>query len=115
MGMAPGKASRPTILEDLFGDRGHVNTAVFSMCLAEWGGRLTVGGYNSSYHERSGNKSSQNTSDIVWVPMQLGSYYHVALERVEVNGQIVAASKVALGRTIVDSGTTYTYFPSRVY
>lgn len=35
---------RPSAVED----KAHVNSRVFSLCLASWGGELTVGGYDPS-------------------------------------------------------------------
>eukprot|EP00439_Symbiodinium_sp_Y106_P081122 s1603_g20.t1 len=49
-GLAPhGITGRSNVLKDLFKDKAHVNTAVFAICLAEWGGELSVGGYDTRY------------------------------------------------------------------
>ncbi|CAE7476100.1 Pepsin-3 [Symbiodinium sp. CCMP2592] len=51
-GLAPhGITGRSNVLKDLFKDKAHVNTAVFAICLAEWGGELSVGGYDTRYAE----------------------------------------------------------------
>ena len=65
MGLAPAR-SAPTVLQDIFRERrgsllsclvpqdhAHVDSAVFSMCLAPQGGLLTVGGYNASLASRA--------------------------------------------------------------
>ena len=50
VGLAPQRdLSQPTALEALFGSDG-VGHRVFALCLAEWGGLLTVGGANESLH-----------------------------------------------------------------
>lgn len=103
-GMAPGRTGRPTILEDLFRDRKHINTSLFAMCLADEGGLLTVGGYNTSLHSQ----------EILWVPMAVRSYYAVELAQVGLEGGDVVL-RGGFGHTIVDSGTTYTYLPSALY
>lgn len=38
------------LLHALFKDKAHIESQIFSICLAEWGGRLVVGGHNKSYH-----------------------------------------------------------------
>lgn len=84
-----------TLLERLFQDKQSVDQRVFALCLAEWGGRLVVGGYNASYH----------TGDIQWIPVQPSSY-----------GVSLTSMRVADGapfadfrHAVIDSGTTYTY------
>jgi hypothetical protein len=113
MGLAPkvgAQSDRPTILQDLFRDKQHVNTKIFSICLATWGGRLTVGGYNNTYHAGSG---------ITWVSMRASHYYFVFPEGVAMEGEgqrvTIASGQHAFGVCIVDSGTTYTYFPGPVF
>mmetsp|Transcript_8130 Transcript_8130/g.22067 ORF Transcript_8130/g.22067 Transcript_8130/m.22067 type:complete len:555 (-) Transcript_8130:128-1792(-) len=104
-GMAPGQTGKPTILEDLFQDKQHIDKAVFSMCLAEEGGLLTVGGYNSSIHL---------PGDILWLPLVVRSYYAIQLSQVAIEGGGVVLDG-GFGQTIVDSGTTYTYLPNSLY
>merc|ERR1719161_2323905 len=83
---------------------------LFTMCLSEWGGKLTVGGMNKSFH-----MTDKGPSEITYLPMQLSSYYAISLETFRVAGQKIGGSKTAFGRTIVDSGTTYTYLPPKIY
>lgn len=64
-----------TFFRELFSDKKHVKTDTFSMCLAEWGGRLVVGGSNSSYH----------TGKAVWIPVNPSSY-GVTLSSMKVGG-----------------------------
>ena len=91
-----------------------MNTRVFSLCFAQSGGRLIVGGYNSSYH-------LDPAQPIPWFALgQPTHFYVVSLENLRVNGQTLnlgggALKKSDFGRTILDSGTTYTYFPQKIY
>lgn len=84
------------------------------MCLAVWGGRLTVGGYNVSYH------SPQMA--IQWMPLTLGRYYTVTLDSISIGGQtpqepvqLIASGPETFGQAMVDSGTTYSYFPDDIF
>lgn len=90
-----------TLLKELFADRKHVQTSIFAMCLAEWGGRLVVGGHNSSYH----------AGKLEWIPLNPSSYA-VTLSGMKVPGQRQIGN---FGHTMVDSGTTYTYMGSQRY
>jgi len=104
-GMAPSGAGKATILDDLFRDRRHINSAIFAMCIAEHGGLLTVGGYNQTLH-RPG-------ASVLWIPMTLRGAYHIRLKGIALAGGSSLRSQ--FGGTIVDSGTTYTYFPTGLY
>lgn len=106
MGMAPHRAyGRPTILHDLFVDKQHIDTRIFSLCLAEWGGHLSVGGFAPQFH--------LDGSQIQWIPLLPSEYYSVSVTGLSM-GNLSLASGV-FGTTIVDSGTTFTYFPTQVY
>lgn len=115
MGLAPSAgdmepadtAARPTILQDLFRDKTNVRTEVFSICLATWGGRLTVGGYNNSYHKET----------VQWMDMNPSHYYFVFPEGIFVDAVPPASPSrgADFGIAIIDSGTTYTYFPPLIY
>eukprot|EP00933_Yihiella_yeosuensis_P066225 TRINITY_DN7039_c0_g1_i1.p1 TRINITY_DN7039_c0_g1~~TRINITY_DN7039_c0_g1_i1.p1 ORF type:complete len:544 (+),score=61.57 TRINITY_DN7039_c0_g1_i1:86-1633(+) len=101
----PSPTGVPTVLQQLFAHREHINQDVFSLCFAEWGGRLTVGGYNQSYHAAG--------SKIDYVPLQTKSgFYKVAL-----SGMVAGGVKITsgFGSTMIDSGTTYSYFSANVY
>lgn len=98
----PGRGAR-TLLQELFADKAHIDSSVFALCLAEWGGRLVVGGHNKSYH----------TGPIVYFPLSLSSgYYGVPLSSMRVNGVEVHNR---FGSTMIDSGTTYVYMASAPY
>jgi len=120
MGLAPSSdginGSRPTVLQDLFKDKRHVSTEIFSMCLATWGGRLTVGGFDESFHVPG--------ETIQWTPMRAEHYYFAFPEGISLvpaagtEGpvkEVVPQSNSQFGITIIDSGTTYSYFPGPIY
>jgi len=77
--------------------------------LAEWGGLLTVGGYNQQHHLQP------DGSGIQWMPMRASGYYFVTPKMLLLGDLTVAASPGEFGETIVDTGTTLTYFPLVVY
>ncbi|CAE7262577.1 APF1 [Symbiodinium natans] len=104
-GLAPAKERMPTILVDVFKDKAHVNAAVFAMCLSSQGGLLTVGGFNESL----------NTAGVQWIALGLHGFYSVAVSKMVVEGPGGSELSGGFGRTIVDSGTTYTYLPDGLY
>ncbi|CAE7414791.1 unnamed protein product [Symbiodinium natans] len=107
-GLAPhGITGRSNVLKDLFKDKAHVNTAVFAICLAEWGGELSVGGYDSRYAALG--------SHMQWLPLHHTGYYGVELKSIMFDTHVVGSSEEFKGRTVVDSGTTFTYFPAKVF
>jgi len=112
MGLAPTELglNRPAILQDLFRDKKHVHTDIFSICLATWGGRLTVGGYNTSYH-------TAGVDGVTWILMRATQNYFVFPEGLyfDDTASMVGTGQHSFGVTIVDSGTTYTYFPRPLF
>ncbi|CAJ1450599.1 unnamed protein product [Effrenium voratum] len=101
----PSAERAPGILEDLFRDKKHVDSRVFSICLADWGGLLTVGGANSAYH----------AGGVTWVDMMSSGYYMVKPETFFVDSLLVVAGTAEFGQAIVDTGTTLTYFPQQIF
>jgi hypothetical protein len=75
---------------------------------------MTIGGYNSSYH-----LSKIHQEPIQWVDMNATQYYFVAPQGLVLIDGIdtvkVVQGSAEFGVTIVDSGTTYTYFPDPVF
>lgn len=114
MGMAPTNGSQPTILQGLFRD---ANSRIFSICLAQHGGRLTVGGYETVYHMSSDCAASGNCAKdgIRWTRMLSERWYTIGLQAAIVNEQSVGITRDDFGPAIVDSGSTYTYFPHKAY
>jgi len=89
------------LLQTLFRDTAHIESRVFAICLAEWGGRLVVGGSNESYH----------TGPVQWTPLQVSSY-SVTLNSMAIDGQTLSTQYHG---AIIDSGTTYTYMGAGPY
>ena len=107
LGLAPHKITgKSNLLQDFFQDKKHVNHAVFSFCFAEWGGLWTVGGYDSSY--------ILPDFHLEWMPLHHTGYFGLRLEQIQCGPQIVG-SDMDFGTTILDSGTTFTYFPHQTY
>mmetsp|Transcript_125656 Transcript_125656/g.349989 ORF Transcript_125656/g.349989 Transcript_125656/m.349989 type:complete len:719 (-) Transcript_125656:68-2224(-) len=103
MGVGPhSRGGGRTLIQELFQDSAHVETNVFAVCLAEWGGRLVVGGFNATYH----------TGAVQYIKMYLTGYYGVRLTGMRVNGKVIATR---FGSAMIDSGTTYTYMGSTPY
>ena len=100
LGLAPHRQGRAdTVLEILF----QQVPKLFALCLASEGGQLTIGDSNKKLH---------STVDIVWTDMTVGNFYNLQPQKISVHGESVGTS---FGTTIVDSGTTFTYFPSNIY
>lgn len=110
MGLSPRATDqgKTTFLATLFQDHATGVDGAFSLCLAEWGGLLTVGGYNSSVHAEG--------AQLQWTPMdmQLG-YYSIRVTVLNLGGVDLVSGADAFGNTVVDSGTSYTYLPPEVY
>eukprot|EP00929_Paragymnodinium_shiwhaense_P088950 TRINITY_DN49241_c0_g1_i1.p1 TRINITY_DN49241_c0_g1~~TRINITY_DN49241_c0_g1_i1.p1 ORF type:complete len:566 (+),score=132.83 TRINITY_DN49241_c0_g1_i1:76-1773(+) len=94
-----------SLLMTLFKDSQHVNSKVFAICLAEEGGRFTVGGPNTSNHHGA----------VQYVRQESGKYL-ITLNQMKVGGKLVSSLTPRIhGNALVDSGTTYTYFGSKHY
>eukprot|EP00931_Biecheleriopsis_adriatica_P055316 TRINITY_DN32673_c0_g1_i1.p1 TRINITY_DN32673_c0_g1~~TRINITY_DN32673_c0_g1_i1.p1 ORF type:complete len:545 (+),score=94.75 TRINITY_DN32673_c0_g1_i1:29-1636(+) len=105
LGVAPVHRGS-TLLDRLFRDTSHVHGRVLSICLAEWGGRLKVGGYNSSYA----------AGDLQWIPLtQRGHTYSIQLANMQVDGKVIDFLGGRAREGLVDTGTTYTYMASKQY
>ena len=102
MGIGPSALSGEDILDKIFKDRDHVSHKVFSICMAEWGGQFTVGGFDESFH----------TGPVQRVRLKPGGFYSVHLSAMKVNGVSISSN---WGSTMIDSGTTYTYMRSSNY
>mmetsp|Transcript_43064 Transcript_43064/g.96946 ORF Transcript_43064/g.96946 Transcript_43064/m.96946 type:complete len:575 (+) Transcript_43064:160-1884(+) len=89
-----------SLLRTFFKDRAHVDQRIFSICLSKEGGQLTVGGSDTSIHH----------GQVQWVSYP-GARYEVPLSKIVVGHAEIAG----FSRTIVDSGTTFTYLPSKFY
>jgi len=79
LGIGP-RGSAGSMLYELLHDKAHVDSEIFSLCLAEWGGRLVVGGYNDSYH----------TGPLVYTVLTVGGFYVVPLTEMRIDGRVVS-------------------------
>lgn len=107
MGIGPPSSAQDvrhqTLLQEVFNDHSHIESKIFSICLAEWGGILLVGGQNTAYH----------TSSVQQLPLSLtNGYYSVHLSSIEVHGSLVT---VQAGRAMINSGEAYTHLDSATY
>lgn len=105
MGLASdGKGA--SLWQRLLADNPHVDTRVFSICLADRGGELSVGGYRGQRHKGA----------VSWARMMVHTNRYVvfptsmALEQVP--SEVLATT---FGGTFVDSGTTFTFMASDMY
>eukprot|EP00923_Selenidium_pygospionis_P054654 GHVN01095235.1.p1 GENE.GHVN01095235.1~~GHVN01095235.1.p1 ORF type:complete len:575 (-),score=65.09 GHVN01095235.1:281-1855(-) len=144
MGVSYPKGGRQTTIMDvLFGD-GAINTAVFAICLADDGGILSVGGFDSTIHVPSqsfggvtrvllessdqaeaDNKPIEqdetvrilgaNDVEVAWAQVRSKSSYTIEISEMTFNGRKLGGNKKEFGSTVVDSGTTYSYFPPHVF
>lgn len=92
-----------TLLQTVFADKTHVNSKVFTICLAREGGRFTVGGPNVSMHR----------GPIQYIS-QVGNGYGVKATSMRIDGQTFTSFSNREGG-MIDSGTTYTYFTNHHY
>jgi len=68
---------------------------------------LTVGG-----HEQRFNKGN---ATLQWMPISQNRYFGVELQEVKLGTKVLAQGTQDFGTAVVDSGTTFTYFPGEVY
>ncbi|CAK0813091.1 unnamed protein product, partial [Prorocentrum cordatum] len=109
LGLAPPAGNESTgVLQDMFRDWRSVNPGLFSMCLAEDGGVLTFGGTNRQYH------TAAEGGSVTWLRMKADRYYNVSLVSLRVGAHSMPTTD-ADAEVAVSSGTTYTYFPERVF
>ena len=68
---------------------------------------MTVGGYNTTYHE----------NEVEWVPL-IPNYHHygIELKSIQVGTTLLNITDYnKMGKSIVDSGTTFTYLEGDMY
>jgi hypothetical protein len=90
-----------TLVKALQGN-GDLLAHVFSLCLGDNNGRLTVGGYDTDYH----------AEPMKWTPYHGGGlFYSIDIPTISVGGKSVQVS----WRPIVDSGTTFSFVRSSTF
>ncbi|CBZ51980.1 hypothetical protein NCLIV_017720 [Neospora caninum Liverpool] len=135
---------QPTLLDVMFGHANLVAQKMFSVCISEDGGLLTVGGYEptllvappmdqstpavhawrpaaseaesvSAREIADEGTSPHHASLLTWTSIISHSTYRVPLSGMEVEGLVLGNGVDDFGNTMVDSGTTYSYFPPAVF
>mmetsp|Transcript_11948 Transcript_11948/g.27926 ORF Transcript_11948/g.27926 Transcript_11948/m.27926 type:complete len:556 (+) Transcript_11948:102-1769(+) len=99
LGLARGRqkgSKHISLTEQLLQDR-------FSLCLSTWGGQLTIGGFNQSFHTAPASAVDFSDEQGMISLILQGTY---------VDGKRVAACNRAV---LLDMGTTLTYFDSATY
>jgi hypothetical protein len=66
------------------------------------GGELTVGGFDEKV----------NKSEFSWIPLRVTTFYELVLTKLRIGTSTLGT---VFGTTIVDSGTTLTYFPENIF
>jgi hypothetical protein len=107
IGLGPGKCTNYYILKaNLIGQlysEGIIDSPIFSICLGLNGGFITLG---------NGNQSSQ-TESAKFTPIYDKMFYSVKLENIIILGQALQINNEIF--TVLDSGTTISYFPSDIF
>ena len=112
--MGVNNDKRRTIVDSLRDHHG-LKEDVFSLCLSYKGGAFVLGGYNASLHV-------DPKASVAWEPfLTTSNFFEVKMTDIRVGGVSIGLDTVSLnggssgGGWIVDSGTTFTWVPSRVF
>ncbi|KAL8428633.1 hypothetical protein ACSSS7_007106 [Eimeria intestinalis] len=125
---------QPTLIDIMFKE-GLVKDKIFSICISEDGGLLTVGGFEpglvdyttarggprasplpapsldgstSSSSSSSSSTTPEAASLIAWTGFTSRAAYRVAIAKMEVDGVVLGEGEAAFGKTLVDSGLPLT-------
>mmetsp|Transcript_8348 Transcript_8348/g.16533 ORF Transcript_8348/g.16533 Transcript_8348/m.16533 type:complete len:455 (+) Transcript_8348:3435-4799(+) len=109
MGLAHADRSGKSIIDSMY-EAGEIVDDLFSICFANRGGFMTLGGYNTTAHLEPAK----------WIDMQDGNFYAIHFKEVYVGSTRVPTVESDFGHsygtgTIVDSGTTFVYLSTPVY
>ena len=74
---------------------------IFSICLSQFGGYFTIDDINKKYHL---------SKNILYTNIEWGSHFYIKVNSINVLNETIDISK----RIFIDSGTTYTYFPTNI-
>ena len=72
---------------------------IFSICLSQYGGYFTIEDINKKYHL---------SNNISYTNIEWGNHYYINVNSINILNETIDISN----RIFIDSGTTYTYFPS---
>jgi hypothetical protein len=91
---------QPTVLDRLVSQTSMDN--IFSMCFSNNGGYLVLGGIDTSLH----------TGSLQYTAITSFDYYGFAINDISISGTEL---DVTFPKTILDSGTTFSYIPNTIY
>ena len=97
MGLSNSNKNFITILKN----HGIIKKNIFSICLSQLGGYFTIEEINNKHHL---------SNQILYTEMIDYRYYIINVTSITINNKSINVLKKA----IIDSGTTYTYFPSEI-
>jgi hypothetical protein len=102
--MGMGQSTR-SLVRSLF-DAGRLERSMFSLCLTMDGGALTVGDVDTAIH----------TGPLVWAGLEDTGFYSVTVAALTLGDRALPTDGFNRGqKTILDSGTTFTYVPPAVF
>lgn len=78
---------------------------MFSLCLGKNGGYFQIGGYDGTNHI---------ANEITWIPTWETHDYKFSLYGISFNNHLMSGSE-AFNVGVVDSGTTFTYVPEKLF
>ena len=78
-----------------------VKKNIFSICLSQYGGYFTIEDINKKYHL---------SNNISYTNIEWGNHYYINVNSINILNETIDISN----RIFIDSGTTYTYFPTNI-
>eukprot|EP00347_Sterkiella_histriomuscorum_P001127 403373223 len=81
-----------------------IEKKMFTLCLGKNGGYFQIGGYDSTNH----------MEEVQWAPLMQTAQYRIELDGISMNNHVIDGS-TEFGIGFIDSGTTFTYLPSKLW
>lgn len=88
-------------------ERGLIDDMIFSLCFSKHGGYLTIGGVDTTFHNKG--------EVIKYIPYTGNTQYKVPFESYQFGTETVSRTVDKSYYSVIDSGTTLTYFPKKIY
>ena len=85
---------------------GLLENNIFGLCLAQIGGYFSMGEINNTFHKEKINYIKMERSSM---------FYSITMNNIYINDKKLNSYKKSKYQTIIDSGTTISYFPNEVY
>jgi Eukaryotic aspartyl protease len=104
MGLGYSKNRLFTIIDQLYHTQV-LKSNTFSLCFGLNGGFMTIGGYNITNHLKN----------IQWVTLHDSYYYTIKIKSIQIHQKKTLTEKDFISETIIDSGTTFSYFYDKLY